>query len=56
MGVKYLRTPQITSILPEFETCIYKKIFLYYTYGAGKIYTTEEIDKARASPSKGNIF
>jgi hypothetical protein len=34
-----------------FETCIYKKIFLDYTYGLGKIYTEEEIAKARASPS-----
>ena len=34
-----------------FETCIYKKMFLDYTYGLGKIYTQEEIDKARASPS-----
>jgi hypothetical protein len=34
-----------------FETCLYKKIFLDYTYGLGKICTTEEIDKARASPS-----
>jgi hypothetical protein len=34
-----------------FETCLYKKIFLDYTYGLGKIYTTEEIDKARANPS-----
>ena len=33
-----------------FETCIYKKVFLDYTYGLGKIYTEEEIDKARASP------
>ena len=33
-----------------FETCIYKKVFLDYTYGFGKIYTEEEIDKARASP------
>jgi hypothetical protein len=30
-----------------FETCIYKKIFLDYTYGIGKIYTTEEIEKAQ---------
>ena len=38
-----------------FETCIYKKVFLDYTYGLGKIYTEEEIDKARASPHlKGN--
>ena len=34
-----------------FETCIYKKVFLDYTYGLGKIYTEEEIAKARASPS-----
>jgi hypothetical protein len=34
-----------------FETCIYKKIFLDYTYGLGKIYTNEEIDKAKLSPS-----
>ena len=34
-----------------FETCIYKKVFLDYTYGLDKIYTNEEIDKARASPS-----
>jgi hypothetical protein len=26
-------------------------IFLDYTYGIGKIYTQEEIDKARQSPS-----
>ena len=29
-----------------FDTCIYKKIFLDYTYGLGKIYTKEEIEKA----------
>jgi hypothetical protein len=34
-----------------FEICIYKKIFLDYTYGLGKIYTKEEIDKAKQSPS-----
>ena len=34
-----------------FESCIYKKIFLDYTYGLDKIYTKTEIDKARASPS-----
>jgi hypothetical protein len=33
-----------------FDTCIYKKIFLDYIYGVGKIYTKEEIDKARVSP------
>jgi hypothetical protein len=35
---------------PE-ETCIYKRLFLDYTYGIGKIYTVEEIEKAKASPS-----
>ena len=34
-----------------FKTCIYKKIFLDYSYGLNKIYTIEEIDKAKASPS-----
>jgi hypothetical protein len=34
-----------------FETCIYKKIFLDYTYGIDKIYTREEIEKAKRSPS-----
>ncbi len=35
---------------PE-ERCIYKRLFLDYTYGLNKIYTQEEIDKARQSPS-----
>jgi hypothetical protein len=33
------------------DTCIYKRLFLDYTYGVGKIYTAEEIEKAKASPS-----
>jgi hypothetical protein len=33
------------------ESCIYKKVFLDYTYGEGKIYTVGEIEKAKASPS-----
>ena len=32
---------------PE-ETCIYKRIFLDYTYGLEKIYTSEEIAKAKS--------
>jgi Terminase RNaseH-like domain len=32
-------------------TCLYKRLFLDYTYGIGKIYTAEEIEKAKASPS-----
>ena len=35
---------------PE-DTCLYKRIFLDYTYGVGKIYTAEEIEKAKHSPS-----
>jgi hypothetical protein len=33
------------------DTCLYKHIFLDYTYGIGKIYTEEEIEKAKQSPS-----
>jgi hypothetical protein len=33
------------------DTCLYKRILLDYTYGIGKIYTAEEIDKAKQSPS-----
>jgi hypothetical protein len=35
---------------PE-DTCLYKRIFLDYTYGIGKIYTAGEIEQAKASPS-----
>jgi hypothetical protein len=35
---------------PE-NTCIYKRLKLDYTYGIDRIYTPEEIRKARASPS-----
>jgi hypothetical protein len=31
--------------------CLYKRLLLDYTYGLGNIYTLEEIDKAKASPS-----
>jgi hypothetical protein len=33
------------------DTCLYKKIFLDYTYGLDKIYTKAEIAKAKQSPS-----
>src|ERR1051326_5609854 len=33
------------------DTCIYKRLFLDYTYGIGKIYTAGEIEKAKQSPS-----
>jgi hypothetical protein len=29
------------------DTCLYKRIFLDYTYGISRIYTTEEIEKAK---------
>jgi hypothetical protein len=35
---------------PE-STCLYHRLFLDYTYGLGKIYTAEEIQAAKASPS-----
>jgi Terminase RNaseH-like domain len=35
---------------PE-EICIYKRVKLDYTVGLGKIYTIEEIEKAKRSPS-----
>jgi hypothetical protein len=31
--------------------CLYKRMFLDYTYGIGKIYTAEEIEKTKQSPS-----
>jgi hypothetical protein len=33
------------------DTCLYKRIFLDYTYSIGKIYTAEEIEKAKRSLS-----
>jgi hypothetical protein len=33
------------------DTCLYKRLFLDYTYGIGKIYTAKEIEKAKQSPS-----
>jgi DNA-binding Lrp family transcriptional regulator len=33
------------------DTCLYKRLFMDYTYGIGKIYTAEEIEKAKRSPS-----
>jgi hypothetical protein len=33
------------------DSCLYKRIFLDYTYGVGKIYTADEIEKAKQSPS-----
>ena len=35
---------------PE-ETCIYKRLYLDFHYGLNKIYSTEEIEKAKKSPS-----
>jgi hypothetical protein len=33
------------------DICLYRRIFLDYTYGIGKIYTAEEIGQAKQSPS-----
>jgi hypothetical protein len=33
------------------DTCLYKRLFLDYTYGLAKIYTQEEIEQAKQSPS-----
>ena len=33
------------------DVCLYKRLFLDYTYGLDRIYTKEEIEKAKASPS-----
>ena len=35
---------------PE-ETCIYKRLYLDYNYGLNRIYSNEEIEKAKKSPS-----
>jgi hypothetical protein len=35
---------------PE-DICLYKRLYLDYTYGLERIYTTEEIEKAKTSPS-----
>lgn len=35
---------------PE-STCLYKRLYLDYTYGLGRIYSEADIDSAKASPS-----
>lgn len=35
---------------PE-DTCLYKRLYFDYSYGLDRIYTREEIEKAKASPS-----
>jgi len=40
---------------PE-ETCIYKRLKLDYTHGLDKIYTRQEIEKAKQSPSFGREY
>lgn len=40
---------------PE-EECIYNRIRLDYTYGIDKIYTRQEIEKAKTSPSFGQEY
>jgi hypothetical protein len=38
------------------DTCLYKRIKLDYHYGLGKIYTQQEIDKAKLSPGFGREY
>jgi hypothetical protein len=33
------------------KTCLYKRLFLDYTYGLDRIFTLNEVDQAKASPS-----
>jgi hypothetical protein len=40
---------------PE-QTCIYKRLKMDYTYGLNRIYTKEEIAKAKKSPSFGREY
>jgi hypothetical protein len=40
---------------PE-DACLYKRLKLDYTYGLRKIYTKEEIEKARQSPGFGREY
>jgi hypothetical protein len=40
-----------SNILYKPANVLYKRIFLDYTYGIGKIYTAKEIEKAKQSPS-----
>jgi hypothetical protein len=40
---------------PE-ESCIYKRLYLPYTVGLDKIFTHEEIDKAKLLPSFNQEF
>ena len=40
---------------PE-PSCIYKRLKMDYTYGLNRIYTREEIDKAKKSPSFGREY
>jgi hypothetical protein len=38
------------------DTCLYKRLKLDYRYGLGKIYTQEEIDRAKQSPGFGREY
>ena len=38
------------------ESCIYKRLKLDYTYGLDRIYSKQEIDKAKKSPSFGREY
>jgi hypothetical protein len=38
------------------DTCLYKRLKMDYHYGLGKIYTQQEIDKAKQSPGFGREY
>ena len=40
---------------PE-DTCLYKRLKLDYSYGVGKIYTEDEIEKVKHSPSFDRVW
>ncbi len=40
---------------PE-SSCIYKRLKMDYTYGVDRIYTRQEIEKAKKSPSFGREY
>ena len=40
---------------PE-SSCIYKRLKMDYTYGLDRIYTRQEIEKAKKSPSFGREY
>ena len=40
---------------PE-DSCLYKRLKMDYNYGLGRIYTVEEIEKAKLSPGFDRVW